>query len=132
MYWTYKVEGFNLVYFAGREVDRVNLVNFAGREVARVYSDVYKVERLIFYVFGRIPQGSRADLFILQDARLRGCIGTFNEMQLHAGLREYSITSAMKVGYQGGGGVSNIKVYSTGVMGIIWMVINELSKSVFN
>jgi len=31
-----------------------------------------------------------------KDQRLRGCIGTFNEMQLHDGLREYSITSAMK------------------------------------
>ena len=25
-----------------------------------------------------------------------GCIGTFNEMQLHQGLREYAVTSAMK------------------------------------
>eukprot|EP00088_Acartia_fossae_P036429 TRINITY_DN37633_c0_g1_i1.p1 TRINITY_DN37633_c0_g1~~TRINITY_DN37633_c0_g1_i1.p1 ORF type:complete len:193 (-),score=20.29 TRINITY_DN37633_c0_g1_i1:44-622(-) len=31
-----------------------------------------------------------------KDERLRGCIGTFNEMELHSGLREYSITSAMK------------------------------------
>ena len=26
----------------------------------------------------------------------QGCIGTFNEMQLHQGLREYAVTSAMK------------------------------------
>jgi len=31
-----------------------------------------------------------------KEERLRGCIGTFSEMHLHAGLREYSITSAMK------------------------------------
>ena len=31
-----------------------------------------------------------------KEERLRGCIGTFSEMQLHSGLREYSITSAMK------------------------------------
>jgi len=31
-----------------------------------------------------------------KDERLRGCIGTFSEMHLHSGLREYSITSAMK------------------------------------
>jgi len=28
--------------------------------------------------------------------KLRGCIGTFNDMHLHAGLREYAVTSAMK------------------------------------
>ena len=27
-----------------------------------------------------------------KDMRLRGCIGTFNAMQLHAGLREYATT----------------------------------------
>jgi uncharacterized protein (TIGR00296 family) len=31
-----------------------------------------------------------------KDKKLRGCIGTFNEMQLHHGLREYAVTSAMK------------------------------------
>lgn len=31
-----------------------------------------------------------------KDLKLRGCIGTFNEMQLHHGLREYAVTSAMK------------------------------------
>jgi uncharacterized protein (TIGR00296 family) len=31
-----------------------------------------------------------------RDKRLRGCIGTFNAMSLHAGLREYSVTSAFK------------------------------------
>lgn len=31
-----------------------------------------------------------------KDKKLRGCIGTFNEMQLHNGLREYAVTSAMK------------------------------------
>merc|ERR1711963_1107132 len=31
-----------------------------------------------------------------RDQRLRGCIGTFNDMELHHGLREYAITSAMK------------------------------------
>ncbi|XP_026669315.1 uncharacterized protein LOC108624970 [Ceratina calcarata] len=31
-----------------------------------------------------------------KDMRLRGCIGTFNAMQLHAGLREYATTSAFK------------------------------------
>jgi len=31
-----------------------------------------------------------------RDSKLRGCIGTFNEMQLHQGLREYAVTSAMK------------------------------------
>ncbi|KAG8178221.1 hypothetical protein JTE90_025105 [Oedothorax gibbosus] len=30
------------------------------------------------------------------DRRLRGCIGTFNSMNLHSGLREYAITSAFK------------------------------------
>jgi len=28
--------------------------------------------------------------------KLRGCIGTFNDMPLHSGLREYAVTSAMK------------------------------------
>ncbi|XP_074657596.1 uncharacterized protein CG5902-like [Tubulanus polymorphus] len=31
-----------------------------------------------------------------KDRRLRGCIGTFSAMNLHSGLREYAITSAMK------------------------------------
>ncbi|ELU02099.1 hypothetical protein CAPTEDRAFT_176511 [Capitella teleta] len=31
-----------------------------------------------------------------RDKRLRGCIGTFTAMSLHGGLREYSVTSAMK------------------------------------
>lgn len=31
-----------------------------------------------------------------KDKKLRGCIGTFNEMNLHHGLREYAVTSAMK------------------------------------
>lgn len=31
-----------------------------------------------------------------KDKRLRGCIGTFSEMELHSGLREYAITSALK------------------------------------
>lgn len=31
-----------------------------------------------------------------RDKRLRGCIGTFTAMHLHAGLREYAITSALK------------------------------------
>ncbi|KAK6628325.1 AMME syndrome candidate protein 1 protein [Polyplax serrata] len=31
-----------------------------------------------------------------KDRRLRGCIGTFNAMNLHCGLREYAVTSALK------------------------------------
>nr|XP_056715329.1 nuclear protein AMMECR1 isoform X1 [Euleptes europaea] len=31
-----------------------------------------------------------------RDKRLRGCIGTFSAMNLHSGLREYTITSALK------------------------------------
>ncbi|TRY67440.1 hypothetical protein TCAL_02740 [Tigriopus californicus] len=31
-----------------------------------------------------------------KDKKLRGCIGTFNEMELHEGLREYAVTSALK------------------------------------
>uniref|UniRef100_A0A6M2DHH1 AMMECR1 domain-containing protein n=1 Tax=Xenopsylla cheopis TaxID=163159 RepID=A0A6M2DHH1_XENCH len=31
-----------------------------------------------------------------KDLRLRGCIGTFNPMHLHSGLREYALTSALK------------------------------------
>jgi len=31
-----------------------------------------------------------------KDHRLRGCMGTFNSMNLHAGLREYAVTSAFK------------------------------------
>uniref|UniRef100_T1J4T4 AMMECR1 domain-containing protein n=1 Tax=Strigamia maritima TaxID=126957 RepID=T1J4T4_STRMM len=31
-----------------------------------------------------------------KDKRLRGCIGTFNAMNLHHGLREYAVTSAFK------------------------------------
>lgn len=31
-----------------------------------------------------------------RDKRLRGCIGTFSAMNLHTGLREYAITSALK------------------------------------
>ncbi|XP_026315650.1 uncharacterized protein CG5902 [Hyposmocoma kahamanoa] len=31
-----------------------------------------------------------------KDHRLRGCIGTFNAMHLHSGLREYAITSALR------------------------------------
>lgn len=31
-----------------------------------------------------------------KDKRLRGCIGTFNAMNLQSGLREYAITSAFK------------------------------------
>ncbi|XP_072285253.1 nuclear protein AMMECR1-like isoform X3 [Pyxicephalus adspersus] len=31
-----------------------------------------------------------------RDKRLRGCIGTFSPMNLHSGLREYTLTSALK------------------------------------
>lgn len=31
-----------------------------------------------------------------KDKRLRGCIGTFSAMELHSGLREYALTSALK------------------------------------
>ncbi|KAG8036581.1 hypothetical protein G9C98_003903 [Cotesia typhae] len=31
-----------------------------------------------------------------KEMRLRGCIGTFNAMQLHSSLREYAVTSAFK------------------------------------
>ncbi|PAA56679.1 hypothetical protein BOX15_Mlig010609g1, partial [Macrostomum lignano] len=31
-----------------------------------------------------------------RDRRLRGCIGTFSNLDLHAGLREYAISSALK------------------------------------
>jgi uncharacterized protein (TIGR00296 family) len=31
-----------------------------------------------------------------RDKRLRGCIGTFAEMDLHSGLKEYALTSALK------------------------------------
>jgi len=31
-----------------------------------------------------------------KEKKLRGCIGTFNEMLLHHGLREYAVTSALK------------------------------------
>jgi uncharacterized protein (TIGR00296 family) len=31
-----------------------------------------------------------------RDQRLRGCIGTFSEMNLHNGLKEYALTSALK------------------------------------
>uniref|UniRef100_A0A1I8HWY5 AMMECR1 domain-containing protein n=3 Tax=Macrostomum lignano TaxID=282301 RepID=A0A1I8HWY5_9PLAT len=31
-----------------------------------------------------------------QDHRLRGCIGTFSNMSLHSGLREYAVSSALK------------------------------------
>ncbi|KAM8966024.1 nuclear protein AMMECR1-like [Sarcophilus harrisii] len=31
-----------------------------------------------------------------QDKRLRGCIGTFSAMNLHLGLKEYTLTSALK------------------------------------
>lgn len=31
-----------------------------------------------------------------RDLRLRGCIGTFSEMNLHSGLKEYALTSALK------------------------------------
>lgn len=31
-----------------------------------------------------------------KDRKLRGCIGTFNSMSLHSGLREYAVTSAFR------------------------------------
>jgi uncharacterized protein (TIGR00296 family) len=31
-----------------------------------------------------------------RDQRLRGCIGTFSELSLHSGLKEYALTSALK------------------------------------
>ena len=34
--------------------------------------------------------------YIGKDKRLRGCIGTFTPLNLHYGLHEYAITSAMK------------------------------------
>ncbi|XP_009705276.1 PREDICTED: AMME syndrome candidate gene 1 protein [Cariama cristata] len=47
---------------------------------------------------GRIPFES--PLFVTwkigRDKRLRGCIGTFSAMNLHSGLREYTLTSALK------------------------------------
>ncbi|XP_032643970.2 nuclear protein AMMECR1 isoform X1 [Chelonoidis abingdonii] len=42
----------------------------------------------------------RSPLFVTwkigRDKRLRGCIGTFSAMNLHSGLREYTLTSALK------------------------------------
>ncbi|XP_038671737.1 AMMECR1-like protein isoform X1 [Scyliorhinus canicula] len=44
--------------------------------------------------------GSNCPLFVTwkmgRDKRLRGCIGTFSAMNLHSGLREYTLTSALK------------------------------------
>jgi AMME syndrome candidate gene 1 protein len=31
-----------------------------------------------------------------RDQRLRGCIGTFSDLNLHSGLKEYALTSALK------------------------------------
>lgn len=31
-----------------------------------------------------------------RDKRLRGCIGTFSELSLQSGLKEYALTSALK------------------------------------
>jgi AMME syndrome candidate gene 1 protein len=31
-----------------------------------------------------------------REKRLRGCIGTFSELNLHSGLKEYALTSALK------------------------------------
>lgn len=43
---------------------------------------------------------SRSPLFVTwkigRDQRLRGCIGTFSELNLHSGLKEYALTSALK------------------------------------
>jgi len=50
----------------------------------------------------RVPMFSNGSypLFVTwkmdKSKKLRGCIGTFNDMHLHDGLREYAVTSAMK------------------------------------
>jgi len=47
-----------------------------------------------------VPTSDQYPLFVTwqigKEKKLRGCIGTFNEMNLQHGLREYAITSAMK------------------------------------
>ncbi|XP_008943131.1 PREDICTED: AMME syndrome candidate gene 1 protein-like, partial [Merops nubicus] len=46
------------------------------------------------------PDAGVSPLFVTwkigRDKRLRGCIGTFSAMNLHSGLREYTLTSALK------------------------------------
>ena len=48
------------------------------------------------YMFSNCSFIFHSPLFVTwtigKDMRLRGCIGTFNAMQLHAGLREYATT----------------------------------------
>ena len=57
-----------------------------------LYSHLYHLEQ------PRVPSFSNDayPLFVTwrigKDKKLRGCIGTFNEMNLHNGLREYAVT----------------------------------------
>jgi uncharacterized protein (TIGR00296 family) len=50
----------------------------------------------------RVPSFTNDDypLFVTwrigKEKKLRGCIGTFNQMPMHSGLREYAVTSALK------------------------------------
>ncbi|XP_007422019.1 AMMECR1-like protein isoform X4 [Python bivittatus] len=65
------------------------------------------VEGWIFSILSAMQTTSKAyskarpiPLFVTwktgRDKRLRGCIGTFSAMNLHSGLREYTLTSALK------------------------------------
>lgn len=50
----------------------------------------------LFFGFPNDPYPLFVTWNIGRDQKLRGCIGTFSAMNLHAGLREYAITSALK------------------------------------
>ncbi|CAI9736873.1 Hypothetical predicted protein [Octopus vulgaris] len=70
--------------------------------VAVVIVVVYNVNHLYNYDPPKSPSFTNDPypLFVTwkigRDRRLRGCIGTFSAMNLHSGLREYAVTSAMK------------------------------------
>ena len=58
------------------------------RSFKEVFQQIYI--GTLFYFFYSSP------LFVTwkidKSKKLRGCIGTFNDMHLHAGLREYAVT----------------------------------------
>lgn len=61
-----------------------------------LYSHLHSLEAPKNPTFSNDPYPLFVTWEIGKDHRLRGCIGTFSEMNLHSGLREYAVTSAVR------------------------------------
>ncbi|RWS31560.1 hypothetical protein B4U80_02255 [Leptotrombidium deliense] len=98
---------FDVLYCHLHQFEAPKTPNFTNESFKYVCFEMIAAQsKVTLSVFSKLlPNISKRDtvwfpLFVTwkigKDRRLRGCIGTFNSMNLHTGLREYAVTSAFK------------------------------------